>query len=71
MVGSYHITAHILFVKSITPESLNMLHSLPLEHALRTEVSGTIQEGLPGNIDEYKSSFSIKIVSHRKAVELK
>ena len=65
----YHRT--YIICQSITPESLNMPHSFPLEHALRTEVFGTIQEGLTGNIDEYKSSSSIKIVSHRKAVELK
>ena len=41
MVGGYHIAARIYFVKSITPKSLNMPHSSPLEHALRTGVSGT------------------------------
>ena len=33
MVGGYRITACISFVKSIMPESLNMLHSLPLHGA--------------------------------------
>ena len=71
MVGGYCITARISFVKSMTPEWLNMLHSSPLEHTSHTGVSGTIQVGLPGYLGEYKSSSFSEIVSHRNAVELK
>ena len=63
MVGGYHIAAPISFVRSIIPESLNMPHSSPPEHALHTEVPGTIQVGLLDNLGEYNT----KIASHSSA----
>ena len=65
------VKTRISFVKAITPESLNVPHSLPLEHTLCTGVSGAIQVRLPDNLGKYNSSSSIEVVSHRKAVELK
>ena len=67
----YRIAARISFVKSAMPESLNMPHSSPLEHTWCTGVSGEIQVRLPGNLGKYRSSSSIEVMPHKKAVELK
>ena len=52
------------------PKSLKGRIPCRLEHASRTGVSGVIQVGLSGNLGECNNSSSIKIVSHRKVVEL-